>query len=114
MQELGGDCYWVHNTSHLEKPLSTRMGVAGHVTSKEEHATYYQEVLNADLEVVKWVRHGYELTLSGWPQPSYTKNNKSALQEPDFVWNEIRRLCLLGVMTEVEERPHVVNALSVV
>ena len=36
MQELGEDCYWVHNTSHLEKPLSTRMGLAGHVTSKEE------------------------------------------------------------------------------
>ena len=78
------------------------------------HATYYQEVLKADLEVVKWVRHGYELTLSSWPQPSYTKNNHSALQEPDFVWNELRRLCLLGIMTEVEERPHVVNALSVV
>ena len=36
MRELRGDCYWVHNTSHLEKPLSTRMGLAGHVTSKEE------------------------------------------------------------------------------
>ena len=36
MQKLGEDCYWVHNTSHLEKSLSTRMGVAGHVTSKEE------------------------------------------------------------------------------
>ena len=32
----GGGCYWVHNTSHLQKPLSTRMGVAGHVTSMEE------------------------------------------------------------------------------
>jgi hypothetical protein len=39
---------------------------------------------------------------------------KSALKEPNFVWNETRRLCLLGVTTEVEERPHVVNALSVV
>ena len=36
MQELGGEYYWVHNTSHLEKPLTTRIGVAGHVTSKEE------------------------------------------------------------------------------
>jgi hypothetical protein len=36
MRELGGDCFWLHNTSHLEKPLSTRMGVAGHVTSREE------------------------------------------------------------------------------
>ena len=53
--------------------------------------------------MVKWVWHGYELTLSRWPQPSYTKNNKSALQEPNFVWNEIRRLCLLGVKTKVEQ-----------
>ena len=36
MQELGGDCFWVHTTSHLEKPFTTRVGVAGHVTSKEE------------------------------------------------------------------------------
>ena len=35
LQELGGDCYWVHNTSRLDKPLNTRLGVAGHVTSKE-------------------------------------------------------------------------------
>ena len=60
------------------------------------------------------MRFGYELTLSRWPPSSYTKNNQSALQELNFVWNEIRRLCLLGVMKEVEEKPHVVNALSVV
>jgi hypothetical protein len=114
MQELGGDCYWLHHTSQLEKPLSTRMGVAGHVNSQEEHAAYYQDVLKADLEVVKWVRHGYELTLKEWPQSSFTKNNRSALEDPSFVWNEIQRLCLLGVMEEVEEKPHVVNALSVV
>ena len=60
---------------------------------------------------MRWVWHGYELNLSSWPQPSYTKNNKSALQEPDFIWNELRRVCLLVIMTEVEEKPHVVNAL---
>ena len=36
MQELEGDCYWVHNTSHLEKPLTTRVGVAGHVTGDKK------------------------------------------------------------------------------
>ena len=36
MKELGDDHFWLHNTSHLEKPLSTRMGVAGHVTSEEK------------------------------------------------------------------------------
>jgi len=36
MQEVGGDRFWVHSMSHLDKPLTTRVGVAGHVTSKEE------------------------------------------------------------------------------
>ena len=64
--------------------------------------------------MVKWIRHGYELKLKSWPQPSYTRNNRSAREDPTFVWHEIRRLVLLGVMSEVEERPLVVNALSVV
>ena len=36
MQEVGGDRFWVHTMSHLDKPLTTRVGVAGNVTSKEE------------------------------------------------------------------------------
>ena len=78
------------------------------------HAVYYHQILKADLEVVKWVRHGYELKLKSWPQASFTKNNRSALDDPAFVWHELRRLVMLGVMSEVEERPLVVNALSVV
>ena len=34
--------------------------------------------IGADLEVVKWVRNGYELKLKRWPQDSVTKNNRSA------------------------------------
>ena len=36
LQEVGGDRFWVHAMGHLEKPLTTRVGVAGHVTSREE------------------------------------------------------------------------------
>ena len=36
MQVVGGDRFWVHTMSHLDKPLTTRVGVAGHVTSKEK------------------------------------------------------------------------------
>ena len=77
------------------------------------HAAFYEQI-GADLEVVKWVRDGYELKLKRWPQASVTKDNRSALEDPDFVWHELRRLVKLGVMSEVDERPHVVNALSVV
>ena len=74
----------------------------------------FYEQIGADEEVVKWVRHGYELKLKSWLEASFTKNNRSALDDPDFVWHKLRRLVQLGVMKVVEERPRVVNALSVV
>ena len=77
------------------------------------HAAYYEQI-GADQEVVKWVRYGYEMKLKEWPQDSFTKNNRSATEDPKFVWHELRRLVELGVMAVVEEKPRVVNALSVV
>ena len=77
------------------------------------HAAFYEQI-GADLEVVKWVRNSYELKLKRWPQDSVTKNNRSAMEDPHSVWHELRRLGALGVMSEVEEKPRVVNALSVV
>ena len=77
------------------------------------HAAYYEQI-GADLEVIKWVRYGYEMKLKEWPPDSFTKNNRSATEDPKFVWHELRRLVELGVMAVVEEKPRVVNALSVV
>ena len=34
--EKGGDQFWVHNVSQLDKPLTTRVGVAGHVTGNKK------------------------------------------------------------------------------
>ena len=48
------------------------------------HAAYYESI-GADLEVVKWIRYGYEMKLREWPLDSFTKNNRSATQDPLFV-----------------------------
>jgi hypothetical protein len=45
------------------------------------HAAFYE------LEVAKWVRNGYELKLKRWPQDSVTKNNRSEMEDPHFVWH---------------------------
>ena len=34
--EVGGDSCWVHAIGHPEKPVATRVGVAGHGTSRKE------------------------------------------------------------------------------
>jgi len=36
LREIGGDKFWIHRMGQLEKPLATRVGVAGHVTSDEK------------------------------------------------------------------------------
>ncbi len=36
LMEIGGDSFWVDNMGQLEKPLATRVGVAGHVTGNEK------------------------------------------------------------------------------
>ena len=39
------------------------------------HAAFYEQI-GADLEVVKWVRNGYEMKLKRWPQDSVTKYSR--------------------------------------
>ena len=41
-------------------------------------------------------------------------NNKSARERPDFVEAELTRLVKLGCIVQVDQRPRVVNPLSVV
>ena len=54
------------------------------------HPALYVQI-GADLEVVKWLRNGYELKLKRWPQDSVTKNSRSEMEDPHFVWHELRR-----------------------
>ena len=66
--------------------------------------------------VVETVRVGYKLVFEGGvpPPPSFKCNDRSALQKPDFTYNELLRLESLGCIKRVSEQPHVVNPLSVV
>ena len=50
------------------------------------HPALYVRI-GADLEVVKWVRNGYELKLKRWPQDNVTKNSRWEMvtKDPHFV-----------------------------
>ena len=56
------------------------------------HPALYVQI-GADLEVVKWVRNGYELKLKRWPQDSVTKYSRSEMEDlhPHVVWHDLRR-----------------------
>ena len=37
LTEVGGDSFWVQNMGHLEKPLTTRVGVYKHLRTCYRH-----------------------------------------------------------------------------
>ena len=59
------------------------------------------------------IKDGYKLPFKVIPQPVELKNNKSARDKTQFVYEEVQKLLSNGCIQEVESRPAVVNPLTV-
>ena len=73
----------------------------------------YWEDIHANESILNIVAGGYKLPLFSNPTGVYLSNNRSALNHAKFVEEEIAKLLEKGCITEVEERPLVVNPLTV-
>ena len=104
----------LHNESSLVGSeninLATDVRVPGRV--KGQHS-FYKEI-GADEYIVSVVEKGYRLVFDEVPPPSFTRNNKSALSNKEFVYKELLRLESLGCIKRVKEQPYVVLPLSAV
>ena len=83
-----GEEQLVMDLTAQEMDTSEQDFVAGGVLGK--HKIY--EELGADPYIIQCVREGYKLVLDSQPPNSFTKNNKSALREPEFVRSELKKL----------------------
>ena len=90
----------------------TNMGVPGRLLGKSQ---FYTDI-NANQYIIETVQEGYKLVFQGGtPPPKFFKrNNQSALQRSDFVYEEFLRLEQLGCIKRVDYVPHVVNPMSCV
>jgi hypothetical protein len=59
------------------------------------------------------VEFGYKIPFKEIPQNTFLRNNRSARDNPEFVKAEIQNLLKKGVISEVPEKPHVINPLTV-
>ena len=59
------------------------------------------------------IKDGYKLPFKVIPQPVELKDNKSARDNTQFVYEEVQKLLSNGCIQEVESRPAVVNPLTV-
>ena len=59
------------------------------------------------------IENGYKIPLFSLPSKLICKNNKSALLEPDFVFEAIQDLLDRGLIEKCDYPPYVVNPLTV-
>ena len=81
--------------------------------SLKRHFVFWEETLRPSSFVLNVLRQGYVLPLKSTPPSFHAKNNKSSLQNGQFVAEAIGELLKGGLVLEVLERPHCVNPLSV-
>ena len=64
--------------------------------------------------IISAIQHGYKLELDAEPPPSMVAKNRLARERPEFVKTELDRLKKLGCIVKVDQKPRVVNPMSVV
>jgi len=74
---------------------------------------HFWESIGASNWVLSVIRTGYKIPFISTPEVSYSNNNRSAIEEREFVSDSIKLLIENGSVEEVSEIPHVVNPLSV-
>ncbi|MES9972159.1 MAG: reverse transcriptase domain-containing protein, partial [Candidatus Thiodiazotropha sp.] len=71
------------------------------------------EQIHVDRYIKDIIVNGYKLPFKDLPSTAILSNNKSARENPSFVYSEIQSLLSLGCITEVNRVPFVVNPLTV-
>ena len=80
--------------------------------SLKRHAQWWHTNIKNDY-IVSVIDHGYKLPLLDIPEPIILRNNKSSLDNEQFVTDEIEKLLESGVGRQLKQIPTVVNALTV-
>jgi hypothetical protein len=74
---------------------------------------FWADTLKTSAFMLGIIREGYTISFVSEPPPFYAANNKSALQHPQFVAEEIEKLLIAGVMRELATAPYGCNPLTV-
>jgi len=71
------------------------------------------KLITSNEHVLDVIQHGYKIPFKTEPNEIFIKNNRSSLDNQDFVKSEIVGLLKKGCISEVHRKPKVVNPLTV-
>ena len=79
----------------------------------KQHATFWENPLQASEGILSIIRHGITINFTTIPPRAILSNNASALKHKDFVVSEINTLLDSGCIKEQFVPPYVTNPLTV-
>ena len=74
---------------------------------------FWKNTLKVNDFVIETIKDGYKLPLKETPIKTELRNNMSAIQNSDFVNEALKELIVSNSVIEVQNKPHVINPLSV-
>ncbi|VDI49054.1 Hypothetical predicted protein [Mytilus galloprovincialis] len=79
----------------------------------KDHVQFWEDSLKPSELVLSTVKFGYVIPFIQEPPSVYLNNNRSAFNNSSFVLKAITELKLNGCITEVSNKPYVINPLTV-
>ena len=107
------ECDLIHLLSCCGDEFSAKGGSSGVKGRLQSSFNFWVETLDAPDFVLDMIRRGYRLPFAEYPSQCFLKNNRSALQHPEFVADAISELLSNGCIVEHEFPPYCVNPLTV-
>ena len=108
------ECDFLRLLSSSSDKFSVKGGSNGIKGRLKCSLNFRVETLDASDFVLDMIRRGYRLSFAEYPSQCFLKNNRSALQHPDFVADIITKLLSNGRVVEHDVPPFCVNHLTVV
>ena len=102
---------FLHLLSSSSDEFSVKGGSNGVKGRLKSSLNFWVETLAASDFVLDMIRRGYRLPFAEYPSECFLKNNRSALQHPDFVAEAIIGLLSNGCFVEHDVPPFCVNPL---
>ena len=79
----------------------------------KQNQSFWKNTIKANDTVLNIIQGGNRLPFLETPDTARSSNNKSAINNSDFVENSIKEMLATGTILEWDHRPRVVNPLSV-
>ena len=107
------ECDFLDLLSSCSDEFSVKGGSNGVKGRLKSLLNFWVEALDASDFVLDMIRRGYRLPFAQYPSQCFLKNNRSALQHPEFVAKAITELLSNGCIVEHVVPPFCANPLTV-